>query len=64
MLRICTRVGGRTVGVGETGVKVVWKIRVVAFRRVANGSVRGGAGVSWQMCAGMGMVQKLSMIGL
>ena len=39
MLRICTRVGGGTVGVGETGVKMAWKIREVVFWVVAGGSV-------------------------
>ena len=64
MLRICTRVGGRKVDVGATGVKVAWKTLVTAPWIVASGSAGRGASVSWQVCGGEGMVQKLSLIGL
>ena len=64
MLRICTQVGGRVVDVGITGVKVAWKTLVTVPWIVASGSAGSVASVSWQVCGGEGMVQKLSLIGL
>ena len=52
------------VDVGATGVKVAWKTLVTVPWIVASGSAGRGASVSWQVCGGEGMVQKLSLIGL
>ncbi len=54
------RVGGKVVSVGEARVKVAWKTLVTSPWGVASGSGEGSVGVSWQVCGGEGMVQKLS----
>ena len=57
-------VGGGVVSVGGARMKVAWKILVTPPWGGTSGPGGESASVSWQVCGGEGMVQKLSLIGL